>query len=93
MIVGVVLTKKKKGQVSTAMPYNPPKQMLDAIESLEQKVATADIKIGNVKLESEVEAERAEAARKEANATQPEVESPPPESEAEPVEDPPTEEA
>lgn len=93
MIVGVVLTKKKKGQVSTAMPYNPPKQMLDAIESLEQKVATADIKIGNVKLESEVEAERAEAARKEANATQPEGENPPRESEAEPVEDPPTEEA
>jgi FliA/WhiG family RNA polymerase sigma factor len=93
MIVGVVLTKKKKGLISTAAPYNPPKQMLDAIESLEQKVATSDIKIGNVKLESEVEAERAEAARKEANATQPEGESPPRESEAGPVEDPPTEEA
>jgi hypothetical protein len=64
MIVGVMLTKKKKGGSANVTRYNPPKQMLDAIASLEQKVKSSDIKVGDVKLESEVEAERAEAAAK-----------------------------
>lgn len=64
MIVGILLTKKKKGSTTAGVRYNPPKQMLDAIASLEQKIAASDLKVGDVKLESEVEAERAEAAAK-----------------------------
>ena len=93
MIVGVLLTKKKKGASLAGSRYNPPKQMLDAIASLEQKVATSDIKVGDVKLESEVEAERAEAASKEANAAPPEGEGAQQEAGTEAAETPPTEEA
>ena len=66
MIVGVLLTKKKKNATAAGAGYNPPKQMLDAIASLEEKLKTSDIKVGDVKLESEVEAERTEAAAKAA---------------------------
>ena len=93
MIVGVLFTKKKKGASLAGARYNPPKQMLDAIASLEQKVATSDIKVGDVKLESEVEAERAEAASKEANAAPSEGEGAPQEAGTEAAETPPTEEA
>jgi hypothetical protein len=68
MIVGIFLTKNKKGSTAVGARYNPPKQMLDAIASLEQKIAASDLKVGDVKLESQVEAERAEATAKAASA-------------------------
>jgi hypothetical protein len=70
MIVGILLTKKKKGSTAVGARYNPPKQMLDAIASLEQKIAASDLKVGDVKLESEVEAERTQAAAKAASAAE-----------------------
>lgn len=70
MIVGILLTKKKKGSTAAGARYNPPKQMLDAIASLEQKIAASDLKVGDVKLESEVEAERTQAAAKAASAAE-----------------------
>jgi hypothetical protein len=90
MIVGVVLTKKKKGPGSNVTPYNPPKQMLDAIASLEQKLAASDVKVGDVKLESEVEAERAEAATKSENP--PQVENAPEDATLQSADPPPSEE-
>lgn len=90
MIVGVVLTKKKKGPGSNVTPYNPPKQMLDAIASLEQKLAASDVKVGDVKLESEVEAERAEAATKSENP--PQVENAPEDATLQSEDPPPSEE-
>jgi len=55
MVVGILLTKKKKAPVGAATRYNPPKQMLDGIVSLEEKLASSDIKIGNVALEADSE--------------------------------------
>lgn len=55
MVVGVILTKKPKSSAGAAVRYNPPKQMLDAIASLEEKLASSDIKIGDVKLETDPE--------------------------------------
>lgn len=86
MIVGVFLTKRSKSSTPTSNQYNPPKQMLDAISSLEQKIASSDIKVGDVELETDRE-------------TEPNVsssEAPPPEQELqeeekkEPTETPPT---
>ena len=73
MIIGVMLTKKKRNAAANVARYNPPKQMLDAIASLEQKLAASDVKVGDVTLESEVEAKRAEAAAK-ASGTPPQGE-------------------
>ena len=70
MVVGILLTKRKKGSTVAGARYNPPKQMLDAIASLEQKIAASDLKVGDVKLESEVEAERTEAAAKAASTAE-----------------------
>jgi len=91
MIVGVLLTKKKKNATTAGAGYSPPKQMLDAIASLEEKLKTSDIKVGDVKLESEVEAERAEAAAKA--ATPPAGEGVQQEEATAPPEAPPSEEA
>ena len=55
MIVGVLLTKRSKSSGSAPVRYNPPKQMLDAISSLEEKLMSSDIKIGDVKLETDPE--------------------------------------
>jgi hypothetical protein len=55
MVVGVLLTKRSKSSVAASVRYNPPKQMLDAIASLEEKLVSSDIKIGDVKLETEPE--------------------------------------
>jgi hypothetical protein len=55
MVVGILLTKKKKAPVGATTRYNPPKQMLDGIVSLEEKLASSDIKIGNVALETDSE--------------------------------------
>lgn len=57
MIVGVFLTKRSKSSTASSNHYNPPKQMLDAISSLEQKIASSDIKVGDVELETERGAE------------------------------------
>jgi hypothetical protein len=57
MIVGVILTKRSKSSTASSNQYNPPKQMLDAISSLEQKIASSDIKVGDVELETDREAE------------------------------------
>lgn len=56
MVVGLLMTKKAKAKGSASPRYNPPKQMLDAIASLEEKLMPSEIKIGDVKLEGEVEA-------------------------------------
>jgi hypothetical protein len=90
MIVGVLLTKKKKSSLASGVRYEPPKQMLDAIASLEQKLAASDVKVGDVKLESDVEAERAEAASK--SGANPEAEKAQPESADQAADTPPTEE-
>ncbi len=58
MIVGVILTKKPKSTAGASVRYNPPKQMLDAIASLEERLVSSEIKIGDVELESEAEAEK-----------------------------------
>ena len=91
MIVGVMLTKKKRNATAAGARYNPPKQMLDAIASLEEKLKTSDIKVGDVKLESEVEAERAAAAAPA--ATPPDGEGVQQESATSAPETPPSEEA
>jgi hypothetical protein len=57
MIVGVILTKRSKPSTASSNQYNPPKQMLDAISSLEQKIASSDIKVGDVELETDRDAE------------------------------------
>jgi hypothetical protein len=86
MIVGVFLTKRSKSSTPTSNQYNPPKQMLDAISSLEQKIASSDIKVGDVELETDREAEPNVSSS----------EAPPPEQELqeeekkEPMETPPT---
>ncbi len=78
MIVGVFLTKKSKARSLASNQYNPPKQMLDAIASLEQKLVSPDIKVGEVQLESEREAESAEPVA----SSEPSVEGEPVEQEA-----------
>jgi hypothetical protein len=70
LIVGTLLTKKRKVSTAAGVRYNPPKQMLDAIASLEQKIAASDLKVGDVTLESEVEAERAEAVANAGSAAE-----------------------
>jgi len=57
MVVGVLLTKRSKSSAGASVRYNPPKQMLDAIASLEEKLVSSDIKIGDVKLETDPEPE------------------------------------
>jgi hypothetical protein len=80
MIVGVFLTKKTKTKAAISTRYNPPKQMLDAIASLEQKLASSDMKVGEVKLETEGEAEK--------TASAPSSQTPPETSPATPPETP-----
>ncbi len=68
MIVGLLMTKQSKGKTPAVARYNPPKQMLDAIASLEEKLIPSDIKIGDVKLEGEDE--RPQATSGEAVTTE-----------------------
>lgn len=86
MVVGLLMTKQTKGKTPVAQRYNPPKQMLDAIASLEEKLTPSDIKIGDVKLEGVDDgdaAKKADVAASEATAPesssgdqQPQSESP-----------------
>jgi hypothetical protein len=50
--VGIALTKRKKLPTTQGARYNPPKQVLDAIESLEERLKSSEIKIGDVALEA-----------------------------------------
>jgi hypothetical protein len=87
MIVGVFLTKRSKSSTPTSNQYNPPKQMLDAISSLEQKIASSDIKVGDVELETDREAEpSAPSAEASPSGQEPELQ----EEKKEPTETPPT---
>lgn len=50
-IVGFSLTRKKKAQAVQGSRYNPPKQVVEAIEGLEARFTSSEIKIGDVALE------------------------------------------
>jgi len=50
--IGIALTKKKKLPTAQGARYNPPKQVLDAIEGLEERLKSSEIKIGDVALEA-----------------------------------------
>jgi von Willebrand factor type A domain len=84
MVVGLLMTKQSKGKVQASQRYNPPKQMLDAIASLEEKLTPSDIKIGDVKLEGEAEASSDPQPAK-ADAASPEQESAEPQAAQEPT--------
>lgn len=86
MIVGVILTKRSKSSTASSNQYNPPKQMLDAISSLEQKIASSDIKVGDVELETDREAEP-NVSSAEASSPGQELQE---EEKKEPTETPPT---
>ena len=59
MVVGLLMTKKTKSKGTVSQRYNPPKQMLDAIASLEEKLMPSEIKIGDVTLEEDAEPKKA----------------------------------
>ena len=59
MVVGLLMTKKTKSKGTVSQRYNPPKQMLDAIASLEEKLMPSEIKIGDVTLEEDAEPNKA----------------------------------
>lgn len=63
LVVGFVMTKKTSPRGPTSPRYNPPKQMLDAIASLEEKLAPSEIKIGDVKLEGQEDPTTSEATK------------------------------
>lgn len=62
MVVGLFMTKQSKSKTPAAPRYNPPKQMLEAIASLEEKLTPSDIKIGDVELEGADERPQATSA-------------------------------